>query len=232
MTRALIVAAMALVLAVPAASQTAAPRKPLPRPAAKPAPPRRVTEGADVACPNVLGVGVGSQLQFCDVLTGRNPADGVIIHLPPHRGVLTLTFDLHNRQTYSEEAVRAGKAYASYTATIGVLTMDGTLLSRAVVRSEFRSAKDLLDRIAGGAGPKGLKAVAPIGTERIAIDIPQNVDRVSLLGEKLTVLGRNGTETFTAAQRPIAAVSNIVIDYLPAPKAVVKPPAKPPIKKK
>jgi hypothetical protein len=231
-TRAFIVASIALVLAVPAASQTAAPRKPLPRPAVKPAAPRRVTEGADVACPNVLGVGVASQLQFCDVLTGRNPADGVIIHLPPHKGVLTLTFDLHNRQTYSEEAVRAGKAYANYTATIGALTMDGTLLSRAVVRSEFRSAKDLLDRIAGGAGPRGLKAVAPVGTERISIDVPENVDAVSLLGEKLTVLGRNGTETFTAAQRPIAAVSNIVIDYLPAPKAVVKPPAKPPIRKK
>lgn len=236
MRRRLILAALALALAVPAASQTAAPRKPTPRPAAKPAPPRRVTESADVACPNVLGIGVASQLQFCDVLTGRNPADGMLIHLPPHRGVLTLTFDLHNRHTYSEEAVRAGRAYANYTATIGVLAKDGTLLSRAVVRSEFRSSKDLLDRVSGGAGPKGLKAVAPVGTERISIDVPENVDEVSLLGEKLTVLGRNGTETFTAAQRPIAAVSNVIIDYQPAPKAAakppVKPPAKPPIKKK
>ena len=232
MTRALIVAAVAVALAVPAASQTAAPKKPAPRPAAKPAPPQRLTDSADVACPNVLGVGVASQLQFCDVLTGRNPSDGVIIHLPPHKGVLTLTFDLHNRQTYSEEAVRAGRAYANYTATIGALTLDGTLLSRAVVRSEFRSAKDLLDRIAGGAGPKGLKAVAPVGSERISIDVPQNVNAVSLLGEKLTVLGRNGIETFTAAERPIAAVSNVVIDYQPAPKTSARPPAKPPIKKK
>ncbi len=235
MMRGLIAAAIALALAAPAAPQSTAPRKPATRPpakaAAKPAPPRRVTEGADVTCPNVLGVGVGSMLQFCDVLTGRNPADGVIVHLPPHRGALTLTFDLHNRQTYSEEAVRAGKAYANYTATIGALTMDGTLLARAVVRSEFRTAKDLLDRIGGGAGPGGLKAVAPVGSERISIDVPENVDAVSLLGEKLTVLGRNGTETFTAAQRPIAAVSNIVIDYQPAPKAPVKP-VKPPIRKK
>jgi hypothetical protein len=225
-TRALIAAAVALALAGPAASQTAAPKKPAPRPAAKPAAPRRVTEAADVACPNVLGVGVGSQLQFCDVLTGRNPADGVVIHLPPHRGVLTLTFDLHNRHTYSEEAVRAGKAYANYTATIGALTMDGTLISRAVVRSEFRSAKDLLDRIAGGAGPRGLKAVAPVGTERISIDVPENVDAVSLLGEKLTVLGRSGTETFTAVQRPIAAVSNVIIDYQPTTKATANPTVK------
>jgi hypothetical protein len=238
--RALILVAVALALAAPAAAQTAVPKKPAARPATRPATkpatkpvaPRRVTEDADVACPNVLGIGVGSELQFCDVLTGRNPADGMIIHLPPHRGVLTLTFDLHNRHTYSEEAARAGRAYANYTATIGALTMDGTLLSRAVVRSEFRSAKDLLDRIAGGAGPMGLKAVAPVGTERISIDVPENVDAVSLLGEKLTVLGRNGTETFTAGQRPIAAVSNVVIDYQPSPKARVKPAAKPPIKKK
>lgn len=232
MTRPLILVAVALALAAPTAAQTAAPKKPAARPAAKPVTPRRVTEDAVVACPNMLGIGVASRLQFCDVLTGRNPADGMLIHLPPHRGVLTLTFDLHNRHTYSEEAARTGRAYANYTATIGALTMDGTLLSRAVVRSEFRSARDLLDRIAGGAGPTGLKAVAPVGTERISIDVPENVDTVSLLGEKLTVLGRSGTETFTAVQRPIAAVSNVVIDYQPAPKAPVKPAAKPPIKKK
>ena len=232
MWRGLTAAAIALALAAPAASQTAAPKKPAARSAAKPAAPRRVSEPGEVTCPNLLGVGVASQLQFCDVLTGRNPAEGVIIRLPPHRGVLTLNFDLHNRHTYSEEAVRAGKAYANYTATIGALAMDGTLISRAVVRSEFRSAKDLLDRISGGAGPRGLKAVAPVGTERIAIDVPENVDTVSLLGEKLTVLGRNGTETFVAVQRPIAAVSNITVDYQPGAQPPVKPAPKPTVKKK
>ncbi len=237
MKRALAVAALAAVLWAPAAAQAPPAKKPPARPAAKPAarpaaPVRRVTESPEVTCPNVLGVGVGSQLQFYDVLTGRNPADGVVIHLPPHKGILSLTFDLHNRHTYSEEAVKTGRAYANYTATIGVLTMDGTLLSRAVVRSEFRTAKDLLDRIGGGAGPRGLKAVAPVGSERISLDVPENVDAVSLLGEKLTVLSRNGTETFTAPQRPIAAVSNIVIAFQPAPKPAARPPAKPPVKKK
>jgi hypothetical protein len=237
MRRGPIVAAVAVVFAAHAAAQTTAPKKPMARPAqaarpAKPVIPRRVTESADLTCPNVLGVGAGSKLQFCDVLTGRNPADGVLIHLPPHKGVLTLTFDLHNRHTYSEEMVKAGKAYANYTATIGALTTDGTLLSRGVVRSEFRTARDLLDRIDGGAGPRGLKAVAPLGSERISIDVPENVDEVSLLGEKLTVIGRNGTETFTGLQRPIATVSNIIIDYQPTPKAPVKPTAKPIVKKK
>jgi hypothetical protein len=232
-----IVAVVAMVAAAHLAAQASAPNKPAARPvqgarAARPVTPRRVTESPDVTCPNVLGIGVGSKQQFCDVLTGRNPADGVLVHLPPHKGVLTLTFDLHNRHTYSEEMVKAGKAYANYTATIGALTMDGTLLARGVVRSEFRTARDLLDRIDGGAGPRGLKAVAPIGTERISIDVPQNVDEVSLLGEKLTVVGRNGTETFSAAGRPIATVSNIIIDYQPGPKPPAKPATKPPIKKK
>lgn len=235
MTRCLIAAAAVLVLVAPVASQTP-PKKPAAGPAAKPAPrqatPRRITESAEVSCPNILGTGVETKLVYCDVLTGRNPADGMVIHLPPHRGVLTLAFNLHNRHTYSEEMVKAGKAYANYTATIGVLTMDGTLLSRAVVRSEFRSARDLVDRIDGGAGPSRLKAVAPVGAERISLAIPENVDQVSLLGEKLTVLGRNGTEMFTAPQRPIASVSNVVIDYMPSTKAPAKPPAKPPVVKK
>ena len=218
MTREVTALCLALAVAAAAAATPAA------KAAARAAAPRRVTEPATLTCPHVLGVGAGSKLEFCDVLTGRNPADGVLVHLPPHRGVLTITFDLHNRHTYSEEMVRAGKAYAGYTATIGVLTMDGTLLGRGVVRSEFRTARDILDRIAGGAGPRGLKAVVPVGTERIAIDVPQKVSEVSLLGERLTVVGRNGTQTFTAAGRPIAAVSNVAVNYVPAPKPVPRKP--------
>jgi hypothetical protein len=194
------------------------------KPAAKTAAPvKSVAAPANLTCPSVLGIGAGSKLQFCDVLTGRNPADGVLVHLPPHKGVLTLTFDLHNRHTYSEEQVRSGHGYAAYTATIGVLTADGQLIDRGVVRSEFRTAKDLLDRVRGGAGPGGVKAVAPLGTERIVVDIPENVTEVSLLGEKLTSTTANGTQTFTAPQRPIAAVSNVNVEYQPPPP---KPAAK------
>ena len=231
MIRALIVLVAALLVAAPAPAQTTK-KPPAKKPATaavkKPVEPKRIAAPANVSCPQILGNGVNSKLQFCDVVTGRDPAAGILIHLPPHKGQLTLTLDLHNRHTYSEDLVKAGKGYANYTATIGALTPDGTLLARGVVRSEFRTGKDLLDRIGGGAGPKGMKAIAPLGIERISIDVPEDVNEVSLLGEKLTVLTVNGTETFTAAQRPIAVVSNINVDYQPAPK----PPAKKPAKKK
>ena len=45
--------------------------------------------------------------------------------------------------------------------------MDNTLISRAVVQNEFRTAADLVDRVSGGAGPGGVKAVAPTGIESI-----------------------------------------------------------------
>ena len=234
MRRALIVLAGALLAAGPAVAQTGTTKspakKPAPRaakPAAKPVAPQRVAAPASVTCPHVLGTGVRTKVEYCDVLTGRNPAEGVLVRLPPHKGLLTLTFDLHNRHTYSEEMVKSGKGYAEYTATIGALTMEGALLARGVVRSEFRTAKDLLDRVGGGAGPKGIKAVAPVGSERISIDVPEEVTEVSLLGEKLAVLSLNGPETFTAVQRPIAAVSNVNVDYQPP-----KPPAKTPARKK
>ena len=207
--------------------------KPAAKPTAKPVPlPPRVAEPAKVTCPHVLGTGLGNRLEFCDVLTGRNPAEGILIKLPAHTGPLTLTFDLHNRHMYSEDLVKAGKAYANYTSTIGVLTIDGTLLARGVVRSEFRTAKDLFERIGGGAGPKGMKAVAPVGSQRISIDVPEEVNEVSLLGEKMTVISLNGTETFTSLQRPIAVVSNLNVDYQPPPKPPAKPAAKTPVKKK
>jgi hypothetical protein len=176
------------------------------------------TEPAVVECPSVLGEGVQTRRSFCDVLTGRDVAGGVIIKLPPHTGPVTLTFDLHNRHTYSEELIKSGRAYRRYTATIGVLTADNTLLTRAVVQSEFRMAADLVDRVSGGAGPGGVKAVAPTGSEPITVVIDAREQIVSILGEKLTIDGPEGAAgEFTTLGRPIAIISNVQVQYRPGP---------------
>ena len=213
---------------LPAQTKRPPATKPAPDPAPAPAPlPPLETVAPIMACPALLGVGITTKLSFCDVLTGRDPAAGVLVRLPPHTGPVTLTFNLHNRHTYSEEQMKAGRAYARYTGTIGVLTMDNTLISRAVVQSEFRTASDLVDRIGGGAGPGGPKAVAPTGTEHITITIPEAEDKVSILGEKLTVERLDGTATYSSPGRPIAVVSNVMIEYRPGPppkpKAATKP---------
>ena len=122
-----------------------------------------------MTCPSPLGTGVKTKREYCDVLTGRDPKEGILIKLPPHRGPVTLRFNLHNRHTYSEEEVRMKRGFASYIAGIGVLTLDNTLLTRAAVASEFRQADDLVERISGGAGPGGVKAVAPVGVEPITL---------------------------------------------------------------
>jgi hypothetical protein len=191
------------------------------RAAAPAAPPTKAA--APFTCPSPLGVGVKTKLAFCDVLTSRVPAEGIIVRLPEHVGPVTLTFDLHNRQTYSEEQVQAKRAFARYTATIGVLTADNTLLTRAAVQSEFRTAADLIDRVGGGAGPGGLKAVAPTGVAHVVVTIPEAENQVSLLGEKLTVERSDGSATYSSLGRPIAVVSNIMIEYRPA---AATPPAR------
>ena len=210
---------MAIAISGPAFAQTR-------RPPRKPAPPPPVPlkkEAPDMTCPSPLGVGVKTKLSFCEVNTGRDPAGGIIIKFPRHRGPVTLTFDLHNRHLYSEEQVKAKRAFARYTATIGVLALDNTLISRAVAQSEFRTATDLVDRVGGGAGG-GVKAVAPTGSEPITITIPEEEEAVSLLGEKLTVerldeSGKFDTRTYMQPDRPIADVSNVMIEYRPAPAA-------------
>ena len=208
-------------MAAPVAAQTPA-RKPAARkPAPAPVlPPEK--EAPEIVCPTPLGTGVTTKLQFCDVMSGRDPSAGVIIRFPEHKGPVTLTFDLHNRHTYSEEQVKANRAFSRYTATVGVLTMDNTLISRAVVQNEFRKVTDFVDRIGGGAGPAGIKAVAPTGTESISMVIPEDEMQVSILGEKLTVERLDGTATYSSAGRPIAVISNVMIEYrpLPPPKPV------------
>jgi hypothetical protein len=180
-----------------------------------PAAPR--TEAAKMTCPFVLGDGVQTKRMFCDVAIGRDPAEGIIIELPPHTGPVTLTFDLHNRHTYSAELAKTGRGFRRYTASIGVLAMDNTLLSRAAIHTEVRNAADLFDRIAGGAAGGGVKAVAPAGAEPIVITIPAEEMRVSILGEKLTEERIDGVDTFIAPGRPIAVVSNVMIEYRPGP---------------
>jgi len=171
-----------------------------------------------MTCPSPLGPGVKTQHEYCDVLTGRDPKEGILIKLPPHRGPVTLRFNLHNRHTYSEEEVRLKRGFASYAAGIGVLTMDNTLLSRAAVATEFRTAADLLERITGGAGPGGVKAVAPVGSEAISLELPAELSEVTILGEKLTVIRADGQPaTYTASGRPIAIVSDVTVEYVPAP---------------
>ncbi len=179
---------------------------------------------AEWQCPSELGVGVATTRRFCDVLTGREPKDGVLIAIPPHRGPVTLSFELHNRHTYSEELVKAKQAYRKYTATVGVLLMDNTLIDRAVVQNEFRTAKDLFDRIAGGAAPGGVKAVAPTGSEFITVQLPDDVvEHVSILGEKLSVVGPDGTDNYSAAGRPIATISNVMLEFRPGPASKKTP---------
>ena len=204
---------MLLVPAVALVVFTAAPAAQTRRPA--PSTPR--TQPADVTCPTPLGTGVRTARLFCDVLSGREPADGILVKLPSHTGPAVLLFDLHNRHTYSAEQVRAGRAFTRYTATIGVLTMDNNLLARAVVRNEFRRENDLFDRIAGGGGVAGVKAVAPTGVESIIITIPAGIEQVSILGEKLTMSRLDGDATYSTPGRPIAVISQPMIEYRPPP---------------
>ena len=210
---------MAAAIAAPVFAQT---RRPQRKPAAPPPVPLK-KEAPDMTCPTPLGVGVKTKAAFCEISTGRDPAAGVIIRFPPHRGPVTLSFNLHNRHLYSEEQVKARRAYARYTATIGVLALDNTLISRAVVQNEFRTAADLVDRVGGGAGG-GVKAVAPTGSEPVTITVPEAEEAVSVLGEKLTVERLDDSNifdsrTYTQADRPIADVSNVMIEYRPAPPA-------------
>ena len=128
-----------------------------------------------------------------------------------------LSFDLHNLHLYSEEQVKAKRGFARYTATIGVLTMDNTLISRAVVA----------ERIPNGGRPCRARrrrrrswrrqSGRADGTESIVIPIPEGEEQVSLLGEKLTVDRIDGSASYTQAGRPIAVVSNFALEYKPGP---------------
>ena len=229
--RRIIVAVALAFLAVPshAQSKKAPARRPAPvrkAPARPVTPPPLTRVPATMVCPSELGDGLATKRRFCDVLTGLEPKSGIVITIPPHTGDVTLSFELHNRHTYSAELVQRKVAYRHYTATVGVLLPDMTLIDRAVIDSEFRAEKDLYDRISGGAGPGGMKAVAPTGAQFVQMTIPQGTTELSILGERLTEVRPDGASVFTSPGRPVATVSNVMIEYRPGP------PPRPPAKKK
>jgi len=216
-----VIIALMAVLAAAHPQAQAKHKAPAKKAAAKLAPLKTITP--DVKCPSLIGMGVKTVRSFCDVPAGRDHAQGIVVDLAPHTGTATLMFDLHARHMYSEDEMQRGKTYAHYRAGIGVLAMNGDLLGRGAVDAEFRTAADLFDRIGGGAGPGGLKAVAPAGREQVFIEIPEHVEQVSLLGETLDQTTGAGHEAVVMTGRPVAIVSNMLFEYHPAP---VKAPAK------
>jgi hypothetical protein len=173
---------------------------------------RRI-EPAEVRCPSVLGVGVETDRVYCDVLVGNETADGIIVIIPPHQGSATVTFVLHARHMYSEDDVARGRGYVEYLASAAVATTDA-VLARPIVLAEFRTEADLVDRVSGGAGPGGIKAVAPVGGEEIHVTVPEGVSEISIVGLELQVRRVDGQETLSVLGRPIAVIgSDVQVEY-------------------
>ena len=170
-------------------------------------------EAAEVRCPAVLGIGSATDIVFCDVLIQHEAGRGILVVIPPHRGEATVSFTLHNRHTYSESETRTGRAYAEYTAEVAVAALDGSVLGWRYILSEFRSSDDLVDRITGGAGPAGIKAVAPTGRERVFVAVPDGIDTVAIVGQSLQVVRLDGRESFRTPGRPVAVISDVEIEF-------------------
>ena len=103
-----------------------------------------------------------------------------------------------------------------------MLTLDNTLLTRAVGRtSSGRGPTFWMDH--RGGGPAGVKAVAPPAAKPISLVLPADVDAVTILGEKLATSRLDGDALYTAPGRPVAVISQVVVEYKAAPPPPPKP---------
>lgn len=211
----------------------AAPQKTKPKPAPKaPALPPIRTTAMPIACPDALGQGVKSGRVFCEVPVSHDPAHGQIIVVPKHLGAAVVRFHLHNRQLVSASLIKAKRAYTRATATVVGVKADGTILGRGTVQTEFRQESDLFDRVPAGPGAKGFKAVAPIGDELVEVQVPEDVQGVTVVGEKVELAQVDGNQTISSEGASVAFISNAQVEYRPAPEPPpVKAPAKKPVKK-
>ena len=171
--------------------------------------------GPAVACAAELGTGLKTKRQFCDIVISKDTSRSINITLPPHKGAATLTFDLHNRFGSPEAGTPPDKVYARHVAVVAVVAPSGTVVSRLVVEGEFRGMASVFDRIGGGSGPGGAKAIAPGPLEPIHVTIPSALSSVGIVGVKLTVTSLRGTDTFDSPGLPVAIASNFKVEYTP-----------------
>ena len=180
----------------------------------KPAP--RPVTGGTPTCASDLGSGLTSRRTYCDVLITKSGQDSVFMSIPAHTGPATLLFDLHNRFTVPASGTPAGDWFMRATALVAVVRPTGQVIERVAVRGEFRTIKDLFDRISGGTPPGGIKAVAPGRAESLRVTIPASLNGAGIVGLKLeysTLAQPNGTADTPG--RPIAIVSNVRVEYVP-----------------
>jgi hypothetical protein len=181
---------------------------------AKPAKPAATRTSTAVTCRADLGPGAKSARRFCDVFIVKPGDETVTMTIPPHSGSATLRFDLHNRFTVPLGPPDPAAAFARNAAVVAVVRSTGEHIAYATTVSEFRVPLDLFDRIAG-AGPGGLKAVAPGPAEPAEVVIPPTVTAIALRGVRVEVLTRVGRATHDLEGLPVAIVSNLRIEYTP-----------------
>lgn len=163
-------------------------------------------------CPSDLGKGVKSKRNFCDIVASTEPAKGVAMRIPPHTGASKLRFDLHNRFAV------AGKTlpFARASALVAILNANsGAVIDRAAVVGELHTELDLFDRIIG-TGPGGTKTIAPGRAEPVTITIPAAVSSIAIVGIRVDLTTKAGSEVFSSPGRPVAIVSNLRLEYTPA----------------
>ena len=59
--------------------------------------------------------------------------------------------------------------------------------------------------------------MAPTGAEFVQFTLPEGTLEASILGERLTLIRPEGTDQFTAPGRPVATISNVMLEYRPGP---------------
>lgn len=163
-------------------------------------------------CPSDLGKGVKSRRAFCDIVASTDPAKGATMRIPPHKGASTLRFDLHNRFAVAGATL----PFARASALVAVLNGNsGAVIDRGAVVSELRTELDLFDRIVG-TGPGGTKTIAPGRAQPVTIAVPASVSSISIVGVRVELTTKAGSEVFSSPGRPIAIVSNLRLEYTPA----------------
>jgi hypothetical protein len=186
---------------------------PVQRRAAAKAPAKAPRTSTEAVCAADLGAGVASGRRFCDVVIADSADKSIMMKVPPRRGAARLLFDLHVRVAIPPESLPPAQTFSSNTAIVVVLGPKGEM-ARGIATGEFRRAADLFDRITGGPGG-GPKTVGPGPAVPVEVTLPTGTNVIGIVGERLEVTTRLGTQSYDTPGRPIAIVSNLRVEYTP-----------------
>jgi hypothetical protein len=152
----------------------------------------------------IFGKGEKSGTTYYDVVITQQPNAGVLLRLPYTRKGGKFTFDLHHRLPLNSDFTTA-----EVTTIVQVLTGATTSIGTYTMSDRVTAADKTAESIVRTSTSEVDKAITPVGTKTIVLDIRPGPQSISIVGQTQIITRGTTTSRIDTPGARIATISNL-----------------------